>query len=221
MLDQSPIAFDQVIFADLAEDHAVRTDVQAISGSGAAGQFLGVLNIPSVDTTAYTDASPTVPELYPKLADSANEVATNRHRPVTDIFMHPRRWYWMLSQSDASNRPFVVLNAQGPQNALASANDGNPFAEGGAVGMTPFGPIYLDANIPTNLGGGTEDIVIETRGQELYLWEGPVRTRAMQEPGAENLQVLFQLFNYAAFMPHRRPESTSVVSGTGLAAPTF
>ncbi len=221
LLDQSPVAFDQIVFADLAEDHAVTTDVQVIDGSNAAGQHRGILAIPSVDTTTYTDASPTVPELYPALADSANEIATNRHRPVTAIFMHPRRWYWMLAASDANSRPLVAMGSQGPQNALFAANEGNPFAEGGPVGMSPFGPIWIDPNIPVDQGGGTEDVIIETRPQELYLWEGPVRMRAMQEVGSATLTVRFQLFNYQAFMPHRRPENTSVIAGTGLIAPTF
>ena len=87
--------------------------------------------------------------------------------------------------------------------------------------MTPFGPVYIDPNIPTDQGGGTEDVIILTRPSELYLWESPVRTRVLQEVGSGNLTVRFQLFNYLAFMPDRRPESTSIVSGTGLIAPTF
>lgn len=219
LLDQSPIAFDQVTFADLAEDHAVRTDVQVINGSNASGQVRGILQIASVDTTAYTDSSPTVAELYPKLADSANVVATTRFRPVTHMFMHPRRWYWLLAAVDGSLRPLVTMAAQGPQNALMAAFDG-PQAEG-LVGVTPFGPVYIDANIPTDQGGGTEDVIIETRAQELYLWESPIRTRVLQEVGSATLTVRFQLFNYMAFMPDRRPASTSIVSGTGLAAPSF
>ena len=220
-LEQSPLAFDQIIIADLAGDHAVKTDVQVLDGSNASGQVRGILTIASVDTTTYTDASPTVPELYPKLADSANVIATTRYMPAEAIIMHPRRWYWMLAQVDSSNRPLVAMNAQGPNNALLRANDGNPFAEGGAVGVTPFGPIYIDPNVPTTEGGGTEDVIILTRPSDLYLWESAPRTRILEETAAENLQVLIQLYNYLAFMPDRRPESTSIVSGTGLAAPTF
>jgi len=220
LLEQSPISFDQVIFADLIEDHAVRTDVQVISGSNASGQVRGIENIASVDVTAYTDATPTVPELYPKIADSANVIATTRYRPPEAIVMHPRRWYWMLSAVDSSNRPLVVLEAQGPQNALAGVTMA-PSAEG-RVGVTPFGAVYTDANIPTNLGAGTnEDEIIVTRPSELYLWEGPIRTRVLEEVGSGNLTVRFQVYNYLAFMPDRRAENTSLVQGTGLVAPTF
>jgi HK97 family phage major capsid protein len=221
LLDQSPLAFDQIVFADLTEDHAVKTDVQVINGSNASGQVRGILQIASVDTTAYTDGSPTVPELYPKLADSANVVASTRFRPVTAIIMHPRRWYWSLAAVDTASRPLVPIMAQGPQNALMAALDGNPAAEGGPVGVSPFGPIYIDPNIPTNVGAGTEDVIIETRPQELYLWESMIRSRVLTEVGSGTLTIRLQLYNYVAFMPHRRPESTSIVSGTGLAAPTF
>jgi len=218
-LEQSPLSFDAIILADLAADHAVKTDVQVISGSNASGQVKGIENIASVDTTAYTDASPTVPELYPKIADSYNVIATTRYRVPEAIIMHPRRWAWMLAAVDTANRPLVVTEAMGPNNALASFSSRQ--AEGGAVGATPFGPIYIDPNIPTTNGGGTEDIIILTRPSELYLWEGPVRTRVLSEVLSGNLTVRIQLYNYLAFMPDRLPESTSIVSGTGLAAPTF
>lgn len=217
--EQSPLAFDQVILADLAGDHAVKTDVQVIDGSNASGQVRGILTIGSVDTTTYTDASPTVPELYPKLADSYQTIAGARYRVPEVIFMHPRRWAWMLAAVDSSNRPLVTMGAQGPNNALA-AHTANA-AEGGPVGVTPFGPVVLDPNIPTAEGAGTEDVIILTRPSELYLWESAVRTRVLTEVLSGTLTVRIQLYNYLAFMPDRRPESTSIVSGTGLIAPTF
>jgi len=217
--EQSPIAFDQVILQDLAADHAVKTDVQVISGTDASGQVRGILTIGSVDTTAYTDASPTVPELYPKIADSYNVISTTRYRVPEVVIMHPRRWSWMLAALDSTSRPLVVPAAQGPDNAL-SGFGGN--AAEGFVGTCAFGPIYVDPNIPTNLGTGTdEDVIILTRPSELYLWEGPVRTRILTEVLSANLTVRVQLYNYLAFMPDRWAESTSIVSGTGLVAPTF
>lgn len=219
VLDQSPVAFDQIIFADLRGDHATKTDVQIISGTNSSGQVLGIRSISSVDTTAYTDGSPTVAELYPKLADSWNQINTTRYLPPEVIIMHPRRWAWIMAALDSSNRPFAVFQAQGPQNAPYIA--GQNVAEG-FVGTSPFGPIYVDPNIPTNLGAGTnEDVIIFTRPSELYLWEGPVRTRVMDQTLSANLTVRLQLFNYLAFLPHRRPESTSLVGGTGLVSPTF
>lgn len=218
-LEQSPLSFDQIILADLAGDHATKLDQQVISGTNSSGQVLGIRSISSVDTTAYTDGSPTVAELYPKLADSWNQINTTRYLPPEVIVMHPRRWAWIMAALDSSGRPFAVFQPQGPQNApfIAGANNAEGF-----VGTSPFGPIYVDPNIPTNLGAGTnEDVIIFTRPSELYLWEGPVRTRVLTEVLSGNLTVRIQLYSYLAFMPHRRPESTSLVGGTGCVAPTF
>lgn len=219
LIEQSPIAFDQVIFQDLLDDHAVTVDTQAINGSNASGQVRGALQIGSVDTTTYTDATPTFPELYPKIADSANEVASNRLRRATAIFLHTRRWFWALAQLDADNRPFLVPSLQVPHNSPAGVTD---IDAEGPVGSMFGATIYADPNIPSNLGAGTnEDRIIVTRPQEMYLFEGAVRTRTLPEVLSGNLAVRFQLYNFMAFIPDRRPESTSVVAGTGLVAPTF
>lgn len=216
-LEQSPLSFDQIIFADLIADHAQKTDQQVISGTNSNGQVLGIRTIASVDTTAYTDASPTVAELYPKIADSYNQISTTRFLPPEVIVMHPRRWAWMLSSLDSTGRPLVLPNAA--QNPFAV--QGMRSAEG-LVGSMAFGPVYVDPNIPTNLGAGTnEDVIILGRPSEYYLWEGPIRTRVLTEVLSGNLTVRLQVYNYLAFMPHRRPESTSLVGGTGLVTPTF
>lgn len=223
LLEQSPIAFDQVVFGDLADDHAEVLDGQVINGSGVNGQVLGILQIPGIDTTAYTDASPTVPELHPKVADSLNQIATTRHRAAEAILMHPRRWYWHTAALDGQSRPLVVPLPTWPTNAFAAMGapvNPAPVAEG-LAGNVHGHPVWTDANMPTGLGGGTEDAIICARPSEYLLFEGAVRTRALPQPLGDILGVRFQLYSYAAFMPHRRPQSTSIVSGTGLAAPTF
>ena len=42
LIDQSPIAFDDVVFRDLVADHSAQTDKQCLSGTGLNGQVLGV-----------------------------------------------------------------------------------------------------------------------------------------------------------------------------------
>lgn len=219
LIEQSPVAFDQIVFADLAGDHAAKLDVQVLDGSNASGQVRGILTTASIDTTAYTDASPTLPELYPKIADSLNQVATSRYLPATAIIMHTRRWYWMASALDSSNRPFIVPTDQAPQNALASHNGSTAQGPAGRIlGV----PVYIDPNVPTAEGGGTEDVIIVGRPNEYYLFEGAVRTRALPEVLSGTLTVRLQLYSYVAFIPDRRgTQNTSIVSGTGLAAPSF
>jgi hypothetical protein len=84
--------------------------------------------------------------------------------------------------------------------------------------MLTYGlPSFIDGNIPSNLGAGTNETrVITARWQDLYLWEGTMRTRVMTEVLSGTLQVRVQAYNYVAFMGGRRPEAISVISGTGL-----
>lgn len=216
-IDQSPIAFDEVIFSDLAADHEMKKDQQVLYGSGASGQVVGLYNITSVDTTAYTDGSPTVAELYPKLADSVNEVVSNRYMPAECIIMHPRRWYWMLSALDSSNRPLVVPTAQGAYMALGVAENN---AADGPVGHVLGVPVYIDANVQTTVSS-TQDPIYVTRPSDHWLFESAVRTRVLPEVGSGTLSVRVQLYSYIAFTAERYPRSTSIVVGTGTTTPSF
>lgn len=214
LLDQSPINFDQVVFQDMLADLAKQIDVYVLNKAS-----IGILNVSSISSVAYTDASPTVPEIYPKLADGIQRVATNRFLPAQAILMHPTRWAWFLAALDSSNRPLVVPNPQGPNNAFAGMND---VRAEGSVGSVLGLPVYADANVPTNLGGGTnQDPIIIARWDDLFLYEGALRTRVLFETDAATLQVRLQVWEYFAFIGSRYPKSISVVNGTGTIAATF
>jgi hypothetical protein len=128
--------------------------------------------------------------------------------------MTPSMWYWIASQLDSSNRPLVQIESGTGFNVLG--------LQTGAVSEGPAGrvmalPVLTDGNIPSNLGAGTNETrIITARTSDLYLFEGSMRTRVLQEVLSGTLQVRFQVWNYFAFMGNRRPEAISVVSGTGL-----
>jgi HK97 family phage major capsid protein len=214
LLDQSPVAFDEVVFADLIADYNMKLDLQVINGSGSSGQATGILNVGSINSVTYTDATPTLPELWPSFAQAASQVEKNRKMPALATFMTPSLWYWIASQLDASNRPLVQIEAGTGFNVLG--------LQTGAVSEGPAGrvmalPVLTDGNIPSNLGAGTNETrIITARTSDLYLWEGNMRTRVLQEVLSGTLQVRFQVWNYFAFMGNRRPEAISVISGTGL-----
>jgi HK97 family phage major capsid protein len=214
LLDQSPISFDEVVFADLIADYNMKLDTQVASGSGAAGQVTGILNTAGINAVTYTDATPTLPELWVPLLQAASQIAKNRKMPATGVVMTPSMWYWALSQLDTTNRPLLVPNA----NAFNNMGDGGLLESDGPAGVFTYGlPAFLDGNIPSNLGAGTNETrVITARWQDLYLWEGSMRTRVLSEVLSGTLQVRLQVYNYVAFMANRRPETISVISGTGL-----
>lgn len=220
LLEQSPVAFDRIVFADLLGDYASKLDVQVLNGSNASGQVKGILGATGINTVTYTDASPTVAELYPKVADAINQ-SHNRLLPPDAIVMHPRRWMWILAALDSSSRPLVVPGAaHGPHNALGAGMGSDKVQ--GPVGSLLGLPVYLDPNVPINLGGGTnEDRIIVARFADMWLFESTVRTRALPEVLSGNLGVRLQVYGYVAFTAERYPSGISVISGTGLATPTF
>jgi HK97 family phage major capsid protein len=211
---------EQVIMGDLLGDYAVRLDGQVLNGSGVSGQALGILQTAGINAVTYTDASPTVGEFYAKLADAVQRVPGNRYLPATGILMHPRRWGWLMAALDTTNRPLVLPAAGAPSNA---AGVGSAAEYGQVVGQMLGLPVITDANVPTTLGGGTEDIVIVGRLDDAILWEeasGPKQLR-FDATTAGSLQVKVVVYGYAAFTAGRYPAGISTVGGTGLIAPTF
>ncbi|WP_433252884.1 phage major capsid protein [Streptosporangium sp. CA-135522] len=215
LLDQSPVSFDDIVFADLLADYAMKKEIQVINGSGTSGQLKGLLNVSGINAITYTDATPTLPEMYIPWVQSISKIFTARKMPATATFTIPAIWYWAASQLDTSNRPLIMPTQDGPFNPMALQT--GAIAEG-PVGRLAVGvPVLLAGNIPTNLGAGTNETrTITLRTSDHFLWEGSMRTRTLTEVLSGTLQVRLQVYNYVAFMADRRPESTSVVSGTGM-----
>ena len=219
LVEQSPIAFDQVIFADLAASHAQAVGNAVINGTGSSGTLEGFVNADTVNTITYTDASPTAAETVAKIADGIQQVATSRFLPADAIVMHPRRWYALASGGDGSQRPLVVPTAQA-QNTFGTSGD--VVAEGPAGNILGL-PVYLDPNIATNTGAGTnQDIIIISRFADAYLFEGTPKAEVFRETLSAEATVRFRLYNFVAFTAERYVGvNTSIVSGTGLVSPSF
>jgi HK97 family phage major capsid protein len=95
LIDQSPIAFDDVIFRDLVAAYAGVLDTQVLYGSGASGQVLGVDYTPGISSIAVSEVS--VQGIYSAIANAIQLVHTTRFQPPEVIVMHPRRWGFLLS----------------------------------------------------------------------------------------------------------------------------
>lgn len=217
LLEQSPLNVDDVILADLAAAYAQQYNTLILSGSGTGGSPTGMLTLSGTNAITYTQASPTVALLYSQIANAIQTVHTNRFLPPDTIIMHPRRWAYLLAASDTTGRPLVVPSANSPMNGLA--NQGEVAAQG-YVGTIQGLPVYVDSLIPTTVGG-TQDQIIVARMADLMAWEGNVKAEAFPQTYANQLSVLVRLYNYMSFQPARYPKSISVISGTGLVAPTF
>jgi HK97 family phage major capsid protein len=217
LIEQSPINMDDVLLADLAADYAVKLDTFVISNNAANKR--GILHVSGANAVTYTSATPSAGELYAKIADGIQLIHTSRFMPPDVIFMHPRRWAWLLSALDTAGRPLVTPVAGAPQNVLAAVG---PVNSEGFVGSMQGLPVFVDPNIPTNLGAGTnEDRIIITRSSDVILFEGTPRSETFREPLAANLSVLLRFYNYTAIHTERYPKAISIISGTGLVPPAF
>lgn len=209
---------DSVIIEDLMLAHDTELDRQLIHGDGTGGTHLGILSTTGNVDIAYTDATPTVPELYPKFADGIQQVQTATFRGVSHLVFHPRRWWW-IAKDVGTSFPFVQFAMLAPQ--TAGLVNGTDYA---GAGVGPMGvPAILDANISTALGAGTEDAILGVTASELHLWEdanAPLMIRT-DEALSNQLSVRFVVYSYSAFTAGRYPASQFNITGTGLIAPTF
>jgi HK97 family phage major capsid protein len=215
-VELSPMAIDRFIFGDLIADYNRAVDSQCIIGTGANNQLLGLDTLTGVNAVTYTDATPTVPELYSNIANAVQQVHTGRFAPPDAILMHPRRWGWLLAASDSTGRPLVTPYA--PYNNPGQMNGIPSF---GPVGSLQGLPVYTDANIPTTVGAGTEDEIYVARFADMLFMEGPLRSEVFRDIGSANATVRFRVYAFCNLFVGRFPAGVSRIKGTGLIAPVF
>jgi hypothetical protein len=101
------------------------------------------------------------------------------------------------------------------------ANPGDNVAQGLAGSVLGMN-VWVDPNIPTNLGAGTnQDVVLMTVADDLWLWESDLRAEAFTSTYADAVGVLLRVFNYAALIVDRYPASLGQLQGSGLVTPSF
>ncbi|MDX2679289.1 hypothetical protein [Streptomyces soliscabiei] len=180
----------------------------------------GLTNVATA--VAYTDATPTVPELYPKVLEglSGVEAALLDQASGENIaVMHSRRWYWM---QNALSSTWPLISQPGIAAQMSGTNLGTTYGSG-VRGTLPNGtPVIVDNNISTTLGAGTEDEIYLVDRNECHLWEdpsAPMYIRA-EQPAVASLGVLMVVYGYFAYT-HARYAQARKIAGTGLIAPTF
>ena len=212
---------DALIAADMMGAVATVLEDQVLNGSGSSGNMLGLSNISGINSVTYTDGSPTGAELYSKIVDGIQQINSNRFAGADLIVMHPRRLAFLQAETDSSGRPLVVPTQNVPQNALGTG----PVAGYGVTGASIAGlPVVTSGKISTGAGsGGNEDVIFIVRRGDMLLFEDagqPAMVRMDQTSGL-NLTITLIAYQYACFIGGRYPASVSMISGTGLVAPSF
>lgn len=207
---------EAVVMDDLFRRYHTNLDSKLINEATT-----GLTNVAT--SVAYTDATPTAAELYPKVIEglSGVEAAMLDMASGDNIaVMHSRRWYWMQNAMGSTwpliTQPGVIAQTLGANYATAYGR--------GVRGVLPNGtPVIVDNNIATNLGAGTnEDEIYLVDRQECHLWEdpdAPMYIRAEQTKVA-NLGVLLVVYGYFAYTFARYAQARKI-AGTGLVTPTF
>jgi HK97 family phage major capsid protein len=172
--------------------------------------------------------------LYTGAGQLKSRLGRTRFLPPTAWIGNPAVWEALATAVDGSNRPLVVPDANGPFNAVA-IDEGSVIE--GLQGKISSLPIYVDPNIPLTFGGtsavqpyigaisnghtapidgsgGTSTNanvytpLIGARWDDLFFWEGDMRTRVLSEVLSGSLAVRFQLYAYCASMPNRYQDAS-------------
>lgn len=207
---------EDVILDDLFRAYGSRLDSTLLNAATT-----GLSNVAT--PVAYTDATPTVTELYPKIIEglAGMEAALLDQASGDNLaVMHSRRWYWM---QNAMGTSYPLITQPGIVAQTLGANYAEAYGKG-VRGILPNGtPVIVDNNIATNLGAGTnEDEIFLVDRQECHLWEdpdAPVYIRA-EQPKAGQLGIQLVVYGYYAFTFQRQPHARKI-SGTGLITPAF
>jgi HK97 family phage major capsid protein len=226
-LDQTPVAADETIGADLAEDYAIQLDGQLLLGSGSSGQALGAVpggtlaaanhiwlsNTNNAASQSWANGGTNIHGSVHEFTGMLySKIARYRGLPPTHYVMNATAWAIASAAPDGQNRP---LNPPG----MLSPD---------AVPMLHGLPIVQDVNIPDTWGGGTPPTIglsngvtsptdgngtwtpiLAGRFEDCIYWQSEPQVRILLESLAGNLQARFQVWTYVAAAPNR------VVSGVG------
>lgn len=212
---------DSLIAADMMGAMAAQLESQIIVGSGGSGQLRGINNVEGQTSVVYTDGSPTVAELYPKIIDAIQSINSDRFLPADLIVMHPRRLGFLQAGLDTTGRPIILPTNNVPQNAIGTG----PVAGYGNTGVQIAGvPVVTSGAVPTDKGAGTnEDRIYVVRRSDMLLFEQPGQPALVRYDATAGLNLTATLvaYEYACFIAGRYPASIATISGTGLVAPSF
>jgi HK97 family phage major capsid protein len=209
LLDQSPQGahLDQILFKSLTESYNATLEGQLINGSGAAGQFTGLLNLAGTNRVTYTSGAPSATQMYTYAGQMAAAIGIYRKQPAEVWLMGTPRAAWITTSEDQQSRPLMLAGDDGP----------------GSFQLAQYS-VKLDDAVPRNLGtGSNQDAMILCKPSDMLLLESDPHLRVMtdiladsESAGAGTLSVRIQLHRYAAAIIGRYPTGIAVMQGTGM-----
>jgi HK97 family phage major capsid protein len=214
LLEQSPMGIGTVdgpIAYDLGKAYGKQLDAQLITGSGANGQLLGLQNVNTsgshiIDGSAMTN----IQTFWVGLGKAAAAIGNDRQLPMEAWLFAPRRWAWLATLLDSSNRPVASPSGANPH-APELDPAGGVYAVGPVIGF----PVWQAGAIPA---GTNADFVIACRPSDYRLYEGDSQLMVSKSPLSGTLQYRISLRRYVAFIANRYPSSVALINN--LAQPS-
>lgn len=236
ILERGAPGVDQIVYNDLVRAYAAELDRQFIYGLGSSGEMLGFLKISGIFAATAFGAVPSATNFFSKIAGQVGAINDAGAGFAANAFIFsPRRWAWLLSLMDTTNRPLINAKAGSYNsyglNLAPGAYSGNAEGPGyTTVGELQGLPVITDGNMPKTVGTNNEDMVAIVDTANLLLWEDgdgmPKELRFDQTQG-DNLTTILGVYGYVASSAGRYPTAVGSVGGLdtvatyGLVAPTF
>lgn len=214
VLSQASMSWDQEVFTQLGEQYADYVENYVLNDATE-----GLFVVTGTTGVTYTDASPTLGELYAKLGAAASAVASARYNDADTIIMSSRRWNWVKTQVDNDGRPLLPLFGA----VVNVAGNADTRSTQGLVGELFGLPVYVSNRVPLTSNDATpvdQDAIIVARLAETRIRESGVRAGIDRGGDAfKNGTVVFRLFGMLSFTAKRAPSEVSIIRGTGLNNP--
>lgn len=211
--DSDPAAMDMII-EDLGRRGAILEEQTWLNGSGSL-QATGILNQSGVQTKTYSSTIDTQQEQIDYVLDQAMDILTNYFAPANGVLVAPRRYgFWRKAKDSAGN---YIFNLPGTFRAPGQVTK-SPYDGGDILGL----PIGISANIPTTLGGSSnEDRIIVADWSELHAFirlDVTIDFNDKSDTAWSNDQQQVRLKFRQGSTAGRFPKAFSVGGGAGLAA---
>lgn len=205
---------DRLVNTDLAKRLSNLEELAFIGGTGT-GQPQGILNTSGVNAVTVTPTD--VLSLLDAIVDAITSIYTNYFGAPNAILMHPRTWARIIKAREASSSGTYLVGSpaeRGPENNLPGYSSA-PTPRGSLFGV----PVYTTANVPTNLGTGTDEsrVIVGNFNEGLILDRQGITLDSSPHVYFTSNQTVFRAEERVGFTAARYPKAFTVVGGAGLA----
>ena len=218
LLRNAKRSIDSLVNSDLALRLANLEEVAFINGSGT-GQPQGILNTSGVQTVTLTSTA--VVDLLDAIVDSITNIYSNYFGAPNAIVMHPRTWARIVKARESGTSANYIVGPGANPFGRRGSDDLPGYGSGQVPRGSLFGlPVYTTANVPTTLGGGTNEsrVIVGNFSEGLILENQGLTLDQSEHVYFTSNQTVFRAEEAVGFTAARYPKAFCVVQGAGLAA---